>query len=84
VPSLSLIRTATLATALIAAGVGTAFAAQQQQAQAPNASSQAAATSRNDSHGCTQPNTPSIRSMRWGYYPGYGCGPVPSAQTVYP
>jgi hypothetical protein len=23
-------------------------------------------------------------SMRWGYYPGYGCGPVPAAQTVYP
>jgi hypothetical protein len=21
---------------------------------------------------------------RWGYYPGYGCGPVPRAQTVYP
>jgi hypothetical protein len=22
-------------------------------------------------------------SMRWGYYPGYGCGPVPRAQTVF-
>lgn len=23
-------------------------------------------------------------SLRWGYYPGYGCGPVPPAQTKYP
>jgi hypothetical protein len=22
--------------------------------------------------------------MRWGYYPGYGCGPVPPAQTKFP
>lgn len=22
--------------------------------------------------------------LRWGYYPGYGCGPVPPAQTKYP
>jgi hypothetical protein len=22
-------------------------------------------------------------SMRWGYYPGYGCGPVPPAQTIF-
>lgn len=22
--------------------------------------------------------------QRWGYYPGYGCGPVPRAQTIYP
>jgi hypothetical protein len=21
--------------------------------------------------------------MRWGYYPGYGCGPVPPAQTKF-
>jgi hypothetical protein len=20
----------------------------------------------------------------WGYYPGYGCGPVPPARTLYP
>ena len=23
-------------------------------------------------------------AMRWGYYPGYGCGPVPRAQTIFP
>ena len=23
-------------------------------------------------------------TIRWGYYPGYGCGPVPRAQTVFP
>lgn len=23
-------------------------------------------------------------NMRWGYYPGYGCGPVPKAQTTFP
>jgi hypothetical protein len=23
-------------------------------------------------------------SLRWGYYPGYGCGPVPPAITKYP
>ncbi|HEY3917375.1 MAG TPA: hypothetical protein VGL83_06265 [Stellaceae bacterium] len=22
-------------------------------------------------------------NMRWGYYPGYGCGPVPPAQTKF-
>jgi hypothetical protein len=22
--------------------------------------------------------------LHWGYYPGYGCGPVPRAQTLYP
>ncbi|HEV8014134.1 MAG TPA: hypothetical protein VGP48_01310 [Stellaceae bacterium] len=22
-------------------------------------------------------------SMRWGYYPGYGCGPVPRALTNF-
>lgn len=22
--------------------------------------------------------------LAWGYYPGYGCGPVPRAQTLYP
>lgn len=32
---------------------------------------------------CPQPDTPSIRPMRWGFYPGYGCGPVPPAQTVF-
>ena len=21
--------------------------------------------------------------LRWGYYPGYGCGPVPPAQTRF-
>jgi hypothetical protein len=21
---------------------------------------------------------------RWGYYPGFGCGPVPRAQTLFP
>jgi hypothetical protein len=21
--------------------------------------------------------------LRWGYYPGYGCGPVPPAQTTF-
>jgi hypothetical protein len=21
--------------------------------------------------------------MRWGYYPGYGCGPVPRARTDF-
>jgi len=21
--------------------------------------------------------------VRWGYYPGYGCGPVPRAQTNF-
>lgn len=21
--------------------------------------------------------------LRWGYYPGYGCGPVPPAQTKF-
>jgi hypothetical protein len=21
--------------------------------------------------------------LRWGYYPGYGCGPVPPAQTHF-
>jgi hypothetical protein len=23
-------------------------------------------------------------SLPWGYYPGFGCGPVPRAQTVFP
>jgi hypothetical protein len=23
-------------------------------------------------------------NTRWGYYPGYGCGPVPPALTKYP
>ena len=23
------------------------------------------------------PATASIRAMPWGYYPGYGCGPIP-------
>lgn len=23
-------------------------------------------------------------TVPWGYYPGFGCGPVPRAQTVYP
>lgn len=23
-------------------------------------------------------------TLPWGYYPGYGCGPVPRAQTVFP
>lgn len=32
---------------------------------------------------CPQPDTPSIRPMRWGFYPGYGCGPVPPAQTIF-
>ena len=27
---------------------------------------------------------PSLKPMRWGYYPGYGCGPVPPAITLYP
>ena len=22
--------------------------------------------------------------MRWGYFPGYGCGPVPPALTKFP
>jgi hypothetical protein len=22
-------------------------------------------------------------NQRWGYYPGYGCGPVPPAQTKF-
>lgn len=22
-------------------------------------------------------------TLRWGYYPGYGCGPVPRAQTQF-
>jgi ABC-type uncharacterized transport system auxiliary subunit len=22
-------------------------------------------------------------NLRWGYYPGYGCGPVPPAQTKF-
>lgn len=30
--------------------------------------------------GCA-PASPS--TLRWGYYPGYGCGPVPPAQTVF-
>ena len=21
--------------------------------------------------------------LQWGYYPGYGCGPVPRAQTMF-
>jgi hypothetical protein len=25
----------------------------------------------------------STSAMRWGYYPGYGCGPVPRAQTFF-
>jgi hypothetical protein len=25
----------------------------------------------------------SQNGMRWGYYPGYGCGPVPRAQTNF-
>ena len=33
--------------------------------------------------GCPQPDTPSIHPMRWGFYPGYGCGPVPPAQTIF-
>jgi hypothetical protein len=23
-------------------------------------------------------------TLPWGYYPGFGCGPVPRAQTLYP
>lgn len=23
-------------------------------------------------------------NLPWAYYPSYGCGPVPPAQTVYP
>jgi hypothetical protein len=23
-------------------------------------------------------------NLPWAYYPGYGCGPVPPAQTIYP
>lgn len=37
-----------------------------------------------NSGSCRGPVTPAIRPMQWGYYPGYGCGPVPPAQTVYP
>ena len=25
-----------------------------------------------------------IRALPWGYYPGYGCGPVPPPRTIYP
>jgi len=25
----------------------------------------------------------STGGVRWGYYPGYGCGPVPRAQTHF-
>lgn len=30
----------------------------------------------------SSPATPT--TMHWGYYPGYGCGPVPPAVTVFP
>jgi len=33
---------------------------------------------------CARQSVTGIRTMRWGYYPGFGCGPVPPAQTVYP
>lgn len=27
---------------------------------------------------------PSVRGdLPWGYYPGYGCGPIPPAQTKF-
>ncbi|HKT17013.1 MAG TPA: hypothetical protein VJR47_03155 [Stellaceae bacterium] len=26
---------------------------------------------------------PAGSTMRWGYFPGYGCGPVPRAQTNF-
>jgi len=32
---------------------------------------------------CPQPATHSLRVMKWGYYPGYGCGPVPPAETHF-
>jgi hypothetical protein len=32
----------------------------------------------NDSCGATATGT-----LPWGYYPGYGCGPVPRAQTHF-
>lgn len=85
--SLGLIRIAILAASLIASasGIGAACAAQQQAQQTGNPpSAQASTTPRNDSHVCAQPGTPGIRTMRWGYYPGYGCGPVPPARTIYP
>jgi hypothetical protein len=36
------------------------------------------------SKSCQPPAAEGIRLTRWGYYPGYGCGPVPPAQTIFP
>ena len=79
-----LLRVAILGASLIfhAASIGAALGAQQTQGAMPTV--QAPLASGNDAHICPQPNAPGIRPMRWGYYPGYGCGPVPRAQTVYP
>jgi hypothetical protein len=32
---------------------------------------------------CEQGAVPSLRPMAWGYYPGYGCGPIPPAETHF-
>jgi hypothetical protein len=77
---LSFLRTVILAGSLATAASGMSPAFAQQTLQTDTAR-QAPAMS--DSHACTQPNTPTLRPMRWGYYPGYGCGPVPPAETVF-
>jgi hypothetical protein len=81
----SLLRATILAASLMvqAASIGTALGAQQAQATMSGLPQPPVAAA-NNAHPCPQPNTPSIRPMRWGYYPGYGCGPVPPARTVYP
>jgi hypothetical protein len=33
---------------------------------------------------CERPSEPTLRTMKWAYYPGYGCGPVPPPRTIYP
>lgn len=59
----------------------------QQQAPAANPQTvqrDSRLANRSSADRCFTPNTPVLRTMKWGYYPGYGCGPIPPAQTVYP
>jgi hypothetical protein len=61
--------------------VGCTDAAAPLQQQATQPGSAGAASARD--HSCPQPQIPSIRPMRWGYYPGYGCGPIPPAEIHF-
>lgn len=33
---------------------------------------------------CLQLPAAQSSQLPWAYYPGYGCGPVPPAETIYP